>query len=146
LILIDVDDPRRLTFSSFQHLAEEAFGGPRISFRAQHEIDCLTGRIDGAVEIFPLAFDFDVGLIDAVGVGRRSHVRTNSFLQFQNIGLNSPVDRRAIEREATFIHHFFEIAVAQRITEVPTYAQEDDFGLIVTPLEEIGFGHEQTSE
>jgi hypothetical protein len=42
--------------------------------------------------------------------------------------------------------NFFQIAVAQRITEAPTDAEMDDVRLRVTPLEEIGFGHEQTSE
>jgi hypothetical protein len=57
-----------------EHLAEEAFGGPRVSIRAQHEIDRLSRRIDGAVKKLPLTFDFDVGLIDAVGVARQSQV------------------------------------------------------------------------
>ena len=52
----------------------------------------------------------------------------------------------AIEREATFIHHFFEIAIAEGIAQIPTYTEKDDVGLIMTPLEEIGLGHEQTSE
>ena len=73
-------------------------------------------------------------------------MRTNSFLQFRSIGLNPPIDRRVIEREATFIHHFFEIAIAEGIAQIPTYTEKDDVGLIVTPLEEIGLGHEQTSE
>ena len=30
--------------------------------------------------------------------------------------------------------------------QIPAHAEEDDLGLIVTPLEEIGFGHRQTSE
>jgi len=46
-----------------EHLAEEPVGGARISFRAQHEIDRLSRRIDGAVKILPLTFDFDVGLM-----------------------------------------------------------------------------------
>jgi hypothetical protein len=54
-VLIDVDDPWRLTFSSFQHLAEEPFGGPFISPGAEHKVDRLTGRIDRAVKVFPLA-------------------------------------------------------------------------------------------
>ena len=63
-----------------EHLAEEPFGGPRISFRAQHEIDHLPSGIDGEVKILPLTLDFNLGLIDAVGVVGKSQVRTNSFL------------------------------------------------------------------
>jgi hypothetical protein len=36
--------------------------------------------------------------------------------------------------------------IAESITQIPAYAEEDHLGLIVTPLEEIDFGYEQTSE
>ena len=97
MILIDVDDPWRLTFSSLQHLAEESLGGPFISPGAEHEVDRLTSRIDRAVKVFPRPFHFDIGFIDAVGVVRQSQVRANSFLQFRSIGLNPPIDRRVSE-------------------------------------------------
>jgi hypothetical protein len=64
--MIDVDHPRRWMLWKLEHLAEEAFGGLRIPFCAEQEVDRLAGRIDGAVKIFPRAFHFDIGLIDAV--------------------------------------------------------------------------------
>jgi hypothetical protein len=45
-----------------------------------------------------------------------------------------------------FQHSCFEVAIAESITHIPAHAEKDDLGFIVTPLEEIGFGHEQTSE
>ena len=102
-------------FGSFQHFAKEPIGGIRIPFGTEHEVDRLAGGIDHAVEIIPFPFDFDVGFIDAIGVVRESQVRTNSFLQFRSIGLNPPVDRRMIDREAAFIHHFFEIAITEGV-------------------------------
>ena len=51
-----------------------------------------------------------------------------------------------IEREAALPHHFFEVAITEGEAQIPAHAEEDDLGLIVTPLEEIGFGHRQTSE
>ena len=62
-----------------------------------------------------MPFDFDVGFIDAIGVVRESQVRTNSFPQFRSIGLNPSVDRRMIDREAAFIHHFFEVAITEDV-------------------------------
>ena len=53
-------------FGDLQHLAEEAFGGPRVSFCAEHKVNRLARGIHGAVEVRPFPFDFDVGLIDAV--------------------------------------------------------------------------------
>jgi hypothetical protein len=38
------------------------------------------------------------------------------------------------------------VAITEGVAQIPTHAEKDDLGLIVTPLEEIGFGHRQTSE
>ena len=51
-----------------EHLAEEAFGGLCVSFCAEHEVDRLAGGIDRAIEVIPLPFDFDIGLINTVRV------------------------------------------------------------------------------
>ena len=75
-----------------EHLAEEAFGGLRIPFGAEHKVDRLACGIDRAVKIFPRAFHFDIGFVDAVGVVRQSQVRANSFLQFRRIRLNPSID------------------------------------------------------
>ena len=74
-VLIDIDDPWALMLGSLQHLAEEAFGCPRISFCAEHEVNRLAGGIEGAVEVVPFPYDFDLGLIDSVGVIGRPQVR-----------------------------------------------------------------------
>src|SRR5262249_24494463 len=96
-VLIEVDNSRRLMFESLEHFAEESFGRLRVSLRAEHEIDRLASRIDRAVKIFPHAFHFDIGFIDAVGVVDGSQVRANPFLQFRSIPLNPPIDRRMID-------------------------------------------------
>ena len=41
---------------------------------------------------------------------------------------------------------FFEVAITEGVAQIPPHAEKDDLGLVVTPLEEIGFGHRQTSE
>jgi hypothetical protein len=51
-----------------------------------------------------------------------------------------------IEREAALPHHFFEVAIAAGVAQIPADAEKDDLGLILTPLEGIGFSHGQTSE
>jgi hypothetical protein len=45
-----------------------------------------------------------------------------------------------IEREAAFVHHLFEIAIAESITQIPAHAEKDDLRLIVSPFEQMGFG------
>ena len=51
-----------------------------------------------------------------------------------------------IDCEVALLHHFFEVAITEGVAQIPAHAEKDDLGLIVTPLEEIGFGHRQTSE
>ena len=63
-----------------EHFAEEAFGGLRVSFCAEHKVNRLAGGIDRAVEVRPFPLDFDVGFINTIGVVGRSQVRANSFL------------------------------------------------------------------
>jgi hypothetical protein len=57
------------------------------------------------------------------------------------IRLNPPVNGRVIEREATLPHHFLQVTIAESITQIPTNAEKDDFALVMTPFELIGFGH-----
>jgi hypothetical protein len=46
-----------------------------------------------------------------------------------------------IDREAALPHHFLQVTIAESITQIPAYAEKDDFALVMTPLEWIGFGH-----
>jgi hypothetical protein len=40
-----------------------------------------------------------------------------------------------------FQHSCFEVAIAESITQIPAYAEKDDFALVMAPFELIGFGH-----
>jgi len=45
-----------------------------------------------------------------------------------------------IDCEVALPHHFFKIAMAQTVTQIPTDAEKDDLRFIVSPFEGIGFG------
>jgi hypothetical protein len=51
-----------------EHLAEEALSRLSIACGTQHEVQRSTRRIDGAIEVIPVLFDLDVGLIHAVRI------------------------------------------------------------------------------
>jgi hypothetical protein len=53
-------------------------------------------------------------------------------------GYESP---HSIDREAALPYHFLEVTIAEGITQIPAYAEKDDFALVMTPFEWIGFGH-----
>ena len=98
-----------------ENFAEESFGSPRASFCAEHKVDRLAGGIDRAIEVIPLPFDFDIGLINTVRVIGWAQMRAASFLQFGGISLNPPIDRRMIDCEVALLHHFFEIAITEGV-------------------------------
>ena len=122
-MLVHVDNAWRLVRRVFQHPPEEAFGGPGISFGAQHEVNRLAGRIDGSVEIVPAIFDLDVGLVDAVRIDRRSQMRPISLLQLRCVTLDSSIDRRVIDAETPLLHHLFQIPIAERIAQIPAHTE-----------------------
>ena len=64
-IIVHIDYPRRRRVGQAEHLAEEAFGGSDASGLVQEEIQRLTRRIHGSVQIYPLASNLDVGLVHA---------------------------------------------------------------------------------
>jgi hypothetical protein len=45
-----------------------------------------------------------------------------------------------IDCEVALLHHFFEVAIAEGVAQIPADAEKDDLGLMMTPLERIGFG------
>jgi hypothetical protein len=65
LITVECDFLRYLMIAD--RLAEEANGSRFIAMLAQSEIDCPALLIDCTIEIMPLAFDTDIGLIDSPG-------------------------------------------------------------------------------
>jgi len=94
------------TGSGLECFDKEAFGGLGIARRAQEKLERVAFRVNGSVEVRPRSFDLDVGFIDAPGVSGGFEVRPAAFLQFGGIVLHPGVDRRVIDVQPTFLHHF----------------------------------------
>jgi len=50
-----------------------------------------------------------------------------------------------IHLQSPFPHHFLQVAVAERVAQVPADTQENDFGFKVTPFERVRLVHEKNS-
>ena len=68
-------------------------------------------------------------------------MRPTAFVQFGSIVRNPAVDRGMLHVQPSFLHHFLQVTIAESITPIPTHAEKDDFALVMTPFEWIGFGH-----
>src|SRR2546421_13105096 len=72
------------------------------------------------------------------GVGAGFQIRPSAFVQFRSIALNPAIDRRVVNVQPAFEHHFLEIAVAEQIPKVPTHAEHNDLGFEMAPFERGG--------
>lgn len=72
------------------------------------------------------------------GIIGRLEFGSAALLQNGGKALNPPVYCSMIYRETSFDYHLFQIAVAQRVPQVPTNAQQDERRLKVAVLEELG--------
>ncbi len=106
---------------------EKAQRGLLIAVDGEQEIDGLACFVDGAVEISPLAFDFDVRLVNPPARADWALVAfPENRLQLWREFLNPAVDVGMIDRHAALRHHLFQIPVAQRVSQIPTDASQDD--------------------
>jgi hypothetical protein len=61
-----------------------------------------------------------------------------TLMQKRRITLDPTPDRDVIDRQATIRHHLFQIPAAQRITQVPPDAQENEDIFEVSPAKQHG--------
>lgn len=98
--------------SGKERFEKEALGGSRISGRTEPEIERVSLRIDGSVEVDPLIFDFDRGLIDLPRIVCHLHVRTTPLFKSRCVVLDPPIHGRMVDRESTFQHHLLKLPIA----------------------------------
>jgi hypothetical protein len=74
-------------------LVEEALRRGHVALRRQQEVDGLAMLVDGALEVFPDALDFDVGLIHAPAAADRALVFWGQLLDKRHKTNCRPVNR-----------------------------------------------------
>jgi hypothetical protein len=133
-----------------QHFPEEAFGCSSTHRGIEQEIQRVAGRTQSAIEVHPLPADLDIGLINSPGVVGWLQVRPAPFIYFRCIRLHPAINGRVHDCQAPFSHHLLYISIAERIPKIPANAEQDDFGLVVPPLEwmfhEAAFREGRSSE
>jgi hypothetical protein len=117
-----------------QGFEEETLGRLGIARWTQEKLQRVPLGIDRPVEIRPRSFDLDVGFVNASGVIGGFEMRLRALLQFGGIVLHPAIDGCLFHRESPFPHHLFEVAVAQRVAQVPPHAQHNDLGFEMAPL------------
>lgn len=114
---------------TIERLLEKAFYSKQIAMFAEVELDRIPKAVDGAIEIHPLATNFDIGLVHMPLRGHSALTQIKSLQQDGRISNNPTMNRRVIDADAPFGHHLFEVSQAQAVGEIPAHAKQDD-GLI----------------
>src|SRR5512144_3090540 len=75
----------------------------------------------------PLSLNLDVGLIHSpAGAHRALLALPESGFQLRSKLLDPAVNVGMIDLDATLLHHFLQIPVAQRISQIPTSTEQDE--------------------
>jgi hypothetical protein len=130
-------DRRRGAALALDRLAEERLGSANITMGAQPEVDRPRRPVNGAVEVTPLASDFDVGLVDPP---RRTHRRTEPFpplLELGHVALHPAHDGRVSQGKAALAHHLHQVAQAQLEPQIPAHAEHNHLSVEVTTSEQF---------
>lgn len=93
--------------------------------------------VEGPIQKAPLALDAHIGLIDADQAAMRFAETPQPFLHQGSVGQNPPVDGAVIDFKAMFQEHFFQVMMAQQITQVAGDCLDDQPGLALSAFEVI---------
>src|SRR5450830_88847 len=99
---------------------EEPHGRCLVTLSAQQEIDGLSLFVDGTIQVFPLSNDLDRGFIHSPAATNRAFIFSECFFDQRQKPDCPAVDGGMVDNDATFLHHFFEMAVAEWVSCIPT--------------------------
>ena len=97
ICLAAVDRDRFRHAMAADRLDEEARGRPRVALLREPEIDGLSGLIDGAIEIAPLALDPNVRLVHPPADPHRPLAAVERRFQWGTVLQNPAVDRGVVD-------------------------------------------------
>src|SRR4051812_9099067 len=121
----------------FQRLAEEALGRLQVAPRREEEINRGAVLVDGPVQIPPLAADLDVSLIHADRATMGFAEGPQPALDQRRVGQHPPVQSGVVDLEAALQEQLLDVAVAERIAQVPRDRLQDQRRFEVPALEVV---------
>ena len=134
---IGTDRSRRQKRFVSQHLAEEALRRIGIALGCQQEVDGVAVLVDGTIQRPPLAADLHIGLIDPDRAAMGPPKSAQPLLDQRRVSDNPTIACGIIDREAAFVEHLFQIAIAERISQMPRDCLHDQPGLELPAFEVV---------
>jgi len=133
-VLVDRDDPWGGRMLCPESIAEKALGGLGIAGCTQQKVNGMALSIDSPVEVIPRVLDVDAGLIEPVRIMSSCEIWPTAFVELGRIALDPAEYRRMIDAEAALQLQFFNVTIAQGITERSSHPTSNDRGSKVAPF------------
>ena len=92
----------------------------------EQEIDRLARLVHGTIEIIPLAFNFDVGLVHSPTHPDGTFAPMKRLFQQGTVPDDPALDGGMVQEDPALFHQFFDMAIAQRIHEIPPHTHQND--------------------
>jgi hypothetical protein len=134
-VLVGIDDVRLPVAAAAQCLGEKPLRRLGVASVGEIEVERRATFVDRPVQLFPLALDADLGLVDPPREAGPVLVPQRPLLQLRGVALDPAVERCVVDGDAAFAHHLLELAIADAVAAVPAHAQEDQLTGKVPPLE-----------
>jgi len=112
-------------------------GRCQVTLGSEQEVHRIANLVDSAVQVFPFAGDFDVGFIEPPTRPNRALAVAKDECQDREYFQRPAVYGKVIDKDTALLHHFFQMAKAQRVSRVPTRAHQHHFQRVVQPLENL---------
>ena len=124
------------SFHPFTALPRNRFTALVLRVAERQKSIVLPELVERTVQTRPPATEPDVGLVDAPTPRPRSApLPAQALLHFRSETLYPAINCRVVDGDATFGHHRFEIAVADRVPALPTHRPQHDLTAEVTSLD-----------
>lgn len=101
---------------------------------AQQEINCQPLLVDGPIKVSPSPSDFDVCLIYAPRRADRLSIITSLLFELRNIALDPSEDSGMRYSYSALSHHFYQVAIAEFVGDVPSDTENDSCAIKVTAV------------
>ena len=112
--------------ASLHGFLEEPQGCGLVAPGRQQEVDRLSLLVHRAVQVFLDTLDLDVSLVHAPAAAHRELVLAEHLLKQGQKPDRPAIDRGMVDEHAAFLHHFLQVAMAQRIRCIPANAHQND--------------------
>ena len=104
---------------------KKAQGCGFVALGRQQEVERFAFLVYRTVEVSPGTFELDVSLVHAPAAAHRAFVLAEHFSKQGQKPDRPAVDPRVVDKHTAFLHHLLKMAVAQRISRVPTDANQN---------------------